>query len=174
MVNTVSPKAKATPTKPIPSAGKAAASTALPQPPKTSQKVPKNSAVQRRESGMVGIAHLSFLRIKQSWSYGCGDGVSCWRVSVAAFDLAARGGRVKEDVSLKLRGDSDPSVMSRLPVAAPAVPAPAPIKPPIKAPLPPPAKPPISAPPAPPPPMKPAVRFPLPFDSLVHCEVRMG
>jgi hypothetical protein len=32
--------------------GKAAARTALPQPPKTSQKVPKNSAAARFESGI--------------------------------------------------------------------------------------------------------------------------
>src|SRR5271154_4315222 len=45
MVSTVSPKAKATPTKPMPSCGNAAARTALPHPPNTSQKVPRNSAV---------------------------------------------------------------------------------------------------------------------------------
>ena len=55
------------------------------------------------------------------------------------------------------------SVMSRLPVAAPTVPAPAPMAPPINAPLPPPANPPMSAPPAAPPPIKPAVRLPLAF-----------
>ena len=47
IVNTVNPKASATPAKPMPSPGNAAARTALPQPPKTSQKVPKNSAVAR-------------------------------------------------------------------------------------------------------------------------------
>src|SRR4051812_32386748 len=47
MVSTVNPKAKATPMKPMPRAGKAAASTALPQPPNTSQKVPMNSANDR-------------------------------------------------------------------------------------------------------------------------------
>ena len=52
MVKTVSPKASATPRNPIPSAGNAAASTALPQPPKTSQNVPKNSANNRFDSGM--------------------------------------------------------------------------------------------------------------------------
>ena len=41
---TGSPKATDTPVKPMPSVGKPAASRALPQPPKTSQKVPKNSA----------------------------------------------------------------------------------------------------------------------------------
>jgi hypothetical protein len=40
MVSTVRPKASETPTNPIPSSGKPAASTALPQPPKTSQNVP--------------------------------------------------------------------------------------------------------------------------------------
>src|SRR5690606_1179889 len=43
-VSTVRPKASATPANPIPSSGKAAASTALPQPPRTSQNVPRNSA----------------------------------------------------------------------------------------------------------------------------------
>ncbi|MNP80659.1 hypothetical protein D3C76_1788210 [compost metagenome] len=43
-MSTVKPKARATPAKPIPSSGKAAANTALPQPPKTSQNVPRNSA----------------------------------------------------------------------------------------------------------------------------------
>src|SRR5436189_45147 len=47
MVRTVSPNAKDTPSSPMPTLGKAAAKTALPQPPKTSQKVPIASAVQR-------------------------------------------------------------------------------------------------------------------------------
>src|ERR1700684_2191047 len=46
MVRTVRPKARATPAKAMPRCGKPAASTALPQPPKTSQKVPKNSAAR--------------------------------------------------------------------------------------------------------------------------------
>src|SRR5215813_3409438 len=50
MVKTVRPKAKATPTKPIPNSGKAAAMSADPQPPKTSQNVPRNSAIERRIS----------------------------------------------------------------------------------------------------------------------------
>src|SRR5258705_8960959 len=45
MVNTERPKANATPSSPMPTCGNAAASTALPQPPKTSQSVPRNSAV---------------------------------------------------------------------------------------------------------------------------------
>jgi hypothetical protein len=53
MVNTVSPKAKATPANPIPRPGKAAAKTALPQPPKTSQNVPMNSAKDLFESDIV-------------------------------------------------------------------------------------------------------------------------
>src|ERR1700682_2902613 len=44
MVRTVRPKARATPANPMPRPGKPAASTAAPHPPKTSQKVPKNSA----------------------------------------------------------------------------------------------------------------------------------
>src|ERR1700733_9343458 len=53
MVSTVKPNANATPRKPIPNAGNAAASTALPQPPKVSQKVPKNSAPARRVMYML-------------------------------------------------------------------------------------------------------------------------
>jgi hypothetical protein len=44
IVNTVRPKASDTPKKPIPVFGKVAARTALPQPPRTNQKVPMNSA----------------------------------------------------------------------------------------------------------------------------------
>jgi hypothetical protein len=44
MVKTVNPKASETPTKPIPAPGKLQANNALPQPPNTSQYVPKNSA----------------------------------------------------------------------------------------------------------------------------------
>src|SRR6185312_9129818 len=47
IVNSVRPKASATPKKPIPKPGNAAANTALPQPPNTNQKVPKNSASER-------------------------------------------------------------------------------------------------------------------------------
>jgi hypothetical protein len=48
MVSTVNPKAKLTPRNPMPSDGKPAANTALPQPANVSQKVPKNSAPRRR------------------------------------------------------------------------------------------------------------------------------
>src|SRR5512140_761871 len=44
IVRTFRPKASATPTHPIPSPGHAAASTALPHPPRPGQNVPKNSA----------------------------------------------------------------------------------------------------------------------------------
>lgn len=44
MVRTVKPKANDTPNRPIPTSGNAAANTALPQPPKTNQNVPINSA----------------------------------------------------------------------------------------------------------------------------------
>ena len=47
MVSTVRPNANDTPSSPIPTFGKAAARTALPQPPSTSQKVPTNSAAAR-------------------------------------------------------------------------------------------------------------------------------
>src|ERR1700730_3355903 len=66
MVRTVSPNAKATPTNPMPSCGKAAASTALPQPPNTSQKVPKNSAVSLRDINLSFTIHPKLL----SASYG--------------------------------------------------------------------------------------------------------
>jgi hypothetical protein len=45
MVSTVKPNARDTPRRPMPTFGKAAAKTALPQPPRTNQKVPKNSAL---------------------------------------------------------------------------------------------------------------------------------
>jgi hypothetical protein len=45
IVRTVNPKANDTPNKPMPTLGKAAASTALPQPPNVSQNVPIHSAV---------------------------------------------------------------------------------------------------------------------------------
>ncbi len=44
---TVRPKAKETPSSPMPTWGKAAERTALPQPPRVSQKVPRNSADAR-------------------------------------------------------------------------------------------------------------------------------
>src|SRR3546814_1404146 len=46
------PKARATPAKPMPRAGYAAASTAAPQPPSTSQNVPRHSAARARVSVM--------------------------------------------------------------------------------------------------------------------------
>src|SRR5215467_7360973 len=51
MVSSVRPKASATPRNPMPRFGNAAASTALPQPPKTNQKVPRNSAIALFLSG---------------------------------------------------------------------------------------------------------------------------
>src|SRR5882757_893320 len=48
IVSTVRPKASDTPTKPMPSSGKAAANTADPHPPNTSQAVPMNSATSLR------------------------------------------------------------------------------------------------------------------------------
>src|ERR1700676_3180442 len=59
IVNRVRPKASATPRNPIPVFGKPAASTALPHPPKTSQKVPINSAVKRRDILMAASSKKS-------------------------------------------------------------------------------------------------------------------
>src|SRR5947207_751124 len=47
------PKRSATPTRPMPISGNLAAKTALPQPPKTSQKVPMNSAPSFLDNGMA-------------------------------------------------------------------------------------------------------------------------
>ena len=44
MVNTVSPKARETPTQPMPTPGTPAANTAAPHPPNTNQNVPMSSA----------------------------------------------------------------------------------------------------------------------------------
>src|SRR5580698_5518401 len=55
MVTTVSPNASATPSNPIPTPGNAAESTALPQPPSTSQNVPMNSARTRFDNGIKGM-----------------------------------------------------------------------------------------------------------------------
>jgi hypothetical protein len=55
MVITVKPNASETPKRPMPTFGNAAANTALPQPPKTSQKVPMNSAVRRFDRGMQDL-----------------------------------------------------------------------------------------------------------------------
>src|SRR5258708_37954164 len=52
IVKTVKPKASDTPARPMPTFGKAAASTALPQPPRTSQNVPTNSAA----SFFIGVS----------------------------------------------------------------------------------------------------------------------
>ena len=47
IVSTVKPNARDTPSKPIPTFGNAAARTALPHPPNTSQNVPTNSVAER-------------------------------------------------------------------------------------------------------------------------------
>src|SRR6476469_9688353 len=56
IVSTERPKANATTSRPMPTPGKAAASTALPQPPRTSHSVPRNSAVSLCESEYSFIA----------------------------------------------------------------------------------------------------------------------
>src|SRR3954466_15902573 len=60
IVRTVKPNANETPSNPIPTLGKAAESTALPQPPRTSQNVPISSAVSRLLSGMTRLLLLAF------------------------------------------------------------------------------------------------------------------
>src|ERR1700693_6138922 len=79
MVRTVSPKASATPANLMPSVGNPAASTAAPHPPKTSQKVRKNSAMARLVSGMK-----SLLRRERS------------NVGVAGARVFPRGGRLAQ------------------------------------------------------------------------------
>src|SRR5581483_6905261 len=56
IVSTLSPKASATPAKPMPKLGNAAASTALPQPPSTNQNVPQTSAIDRRHNVIADTA----------------------------------------------------------------------------------------------------------------------
>src|SRR5215467_4781580 len=68
MVKTVSPNAKATPIKPMPTAGNAPANTAAPHPPKTSQNVPKNSAAARLPIGIRSPEDLS-REYRLGWSF---------------------------------------------------------------------------------------------------------
>lgn len=59
----------------MPTLGNPAASTALPQPPNTSQNVPKTSAITRRESNMVSQASPIFAEAesasgnRDAWPY---------------------------------------------------------------------------------------------------------
>src|SRR5450759_2028156 len=62
MVSTVRPKARETPSNPMPTSGNLAASTALPQPPSTNQNVPTNSADSRRPKALTGDHHPVLLR----------------------------------------------------------------------------------------------------------------
>src|SRR5471030_417860 len=66
MVNTVSPNARATPNSPIPTAGNAAANTALPQPPNTSQNVPNPSVIERLNKDMQHVLDRSLYPISKS------------------------------------------------------------------------------------------------------------
>src|SRR6185295_6380952 len=52
IVSTVRPNASDTPARPMPTSGKAAARTALPQPPSTNQNVPMNSAASFFDIGI--------------------------------------------------------------------------------------------------------------------------
>src|SRR3954452_13275545 len=80
MVVTVSPKANATPRKPMPSwtrspLRKREARTAAPQPAKTSQKVPRNSAASLRGSKELEVSAIGLLLLRaetaQSRDRGC-------------------------------------------------------------------------------------------------------
>src|SRR5215472_1470437 len=53
IVSSVKPKASETPTRPTPTLGNPAASTAVPHPPRTSQNVPMNSAATRLDKLML-------------------------------------------------------------------------------------------------------------------------
>src|SRR6478672_114904 len=55
--STVRPNASDTPSRPMPTSGKAAASTALPHPPRTSQKVPIDSAASLESIGTPLVDH---------------------------------------------------------------------------------------------------------------------
>src|SRR5688572_13951914 len=68
IVRTVNPNANETPSRPIPTSGTAAASTALPHPPNTSQNVPMNSAVARC---VILIAHLWSRRLTVRKTIDC-------------------------------------------------------------------------------------------------------
>src|SRR6185436_8248227 len=71
-VSTVKPNASETPVNPMPTSGKAAASTALPQPPRTSQNVPMNSA-----DSFANMPHLCLLlEGVRGRSYACGWALS--------------------------------------------------------------------------------------------------
>src|SRR5512146_1456226 len=96
MVRTVSPNARATPRNPMPNDGKAAARTALPHPPNTSQNVPKNSATALFPKGIVtsfapaprrrvesrdnaaGLRHLGYAGMIQPSKGGCHGNLSLY------------------------------------------------------------------------------------------------
>src|SRR6202789_4357397 len=74
MVTTVRPKASETPSRPIPTWGKAAARTALPHPPSTSQNVPMNSAASFLVSGMSDSCLFDLFIFKCCECLGCTAG----------------------------------------------------------------------------------------------------
>src|SRR5262245_10465089 len=68
IVSTLKPKARAMPKKPMPVLGNFDASTAAPQPPKTSQKVPMNSAATFFISVIIKLLSVSGRRVYLSGS----------------------------------------------------------------------------------------------------------
>jgi hypothetical protein len=67
MASTLKPKASDTPVRPMPTPGKAAVITALPQPPSTSQKVPKNSAASRLDKGIFSLPKFEGAGMLRRW-----------------------------------------------------------------------------------------------------------
>src|SRR5580693_3102171 len=85
MVKTVSPKAQATPRKPMPVLGKPAASTAAPQPPKTSQNVPINSAIERVPKDIIVILlRQASPELRQGVAWNCISRLGAWSIGNAA------------------------------------------------------------------------------------------
>src|SRR4051794_39651503 len=88
MVSTVRPKASETPKRPMPTWGKAAAMTALPQPPKVSQNVPIASATYFFVSILFPPAHPG----KPVFPRSCGLQLTlCADSSIKIRDIAVVG-----------------------------------------------------------------------------------
>src|SRR3954452_25477872 len=79
MVTTLSPNARDTPTRPIPTCGKPAAMTALPHPAKVSQNVPMASAAYFLVS--TGCSPDLLFRINQDSGNGNGPGRAMSQIS---------------------------------------------------------------------------------------------
>src|ERR1700745_1242553 len=87
---TVRPNARLTPKKPMPRAGKPAASTALPQPAKVNQNVPRNSAPRRRGISIRSPLQHSLTQPDRIGGYRTGKGQP--GVTERFYNLSAVGG----------------------------------------------------------------------------------